>query len=48
MQQPTEKPLKTVWIALFEVIGKLNGEHCVSHVLQCLAGMHECIDKVKT
>ena len=31
----------TVCIASFEVIGELQRKTCVSHVLQCLAGIHE-------
>ena len=34
----------TVYIDSFEAIGELQRKRCVSHVLQCLAGMHERVD----
>ena len=34
----------TVCIASFEAIGELQRKRCVSHVLQCLAGIHERVD----
>ena len=34
----------TVCIALFAVISEVQRKDCVSHVLQHLAGMDECVD----